>query len=517
MLASVVLVDSKQVLVRLKATDTRWLFAFFAVYLLQIVLIGLRWSTISRQLGVPLSWRRASAEYSLSILVNQLLPTGFAGDGLRAVRHARRCPSRGFLKVLEALALDRVSGQLGLFLVVLSSLPLTLEAGLVDPRSVLIALGVAAAALVLAVLILRLVPSYRHLLIPVRSFVGRAGGLLLSPRKAALHLPLSIILIGTLLLQLYFAARAISVPLDGHLLFWLGPLVLLAASVPSFFGGWGIREGASAILFASAGLQASTGVAVSLLFGAFALVCALPGFIVLLLDGQPSARRSSRAEAEASWTHAHAVGMLIGTVMALALDLPPLLTFVGALSLSFLVVQSRGVWTPTGHFGIANAVTTLRLFLTVALLIGCEKQRGEVLAATAIGILLLDLVDGWLARRSGADSPFGARYDMEVDAVFVLSLTFALAARHVAGPWILLGGLWRYLYVLAPLLVPTPVGEAARSIYYRLAYVLMVASFVVALLTPPVWGTFLGLLGTSVISLSFIHSFWRRYMRPEVA
>jgi len=42
--------------------------------------------------------------------------------------------------------------------------------------------------------------------------------------------------------------------------------ILLAASVPSFFGGWGIREGASAILFGSVGLGSSSGVAVSLVF-----------------------------------------------------------------------------------------------------------------------------------------------------------------------------------------------------------------------------------------------------------
>jgi glycosyltransferase 2 family protein len=296
LVASVALVDSKQVLDRLRAIDARWLLAFAALYALQIVLIGLRWSTISRQLGVPLSWRRASAEYSLSILVNQLLPTGFAGDGLRAVRHTRRS-GYAFLRVLEVLALDRLSGQSALLLIVLASLPLTLQAGLIEPKSVLVGALALIAILALAALSLRVVPGWRHLLSPTRSFVARAGGLLLNPRRAIRHLPLSLALIGTLLWQLYFAARAIGLTLDTHRLFWLGPLVLLAASVPSFFGGWGIREGASAILFASAGLAGSTGVAVSLLFGAFALLCALPGFVVLLFDRQ----RPVLPEASRSW------------------------------------------------------------------------------------------------------------------------------------------------------------------------------------------------------------------------
>jgi len=282
---SVALVDSRQVAARLKATDTRWLFAFFATYVVELGLLGLRWANIARHLGIPLGWRRASAEYSLSMLINQLLPTGIAGDGLRAVRHARRCRARTFPQILEALALDRVSGQIGLALIVLSSLPFMLQAKLVDGRSLSLGLGGFFAAVVVLGLALRQVPKSSHRLSSTRAFMSRATRLLLSPRRAAVHLPLSLLLVAGLLLQLYFAARAVGISLDGHLLFWLGSLVLLAASVPSFFGGWGIREGASAVLFASAGLPSSTGVAVSLVFGAFLLVCALPGVVVLLFDG----------------------------------------------------------------------------------------------------------------------------------------------------------------------------------------------------------------------------------------
>jgi uncharacterized membrane protein YbhN (UPF0104 family) len=282
--ASVALVDARQVIAQLEAADAHWLLAYFVTYVIELGLLGLRWSNIARQLHVPLGWRRASAEYSLSMLVNQLLPTGVAGDGLRAVRHARRCRSRSFSQILEALALDRLSGQLGLGLMVLASLPLSLRANLVDGNSLLWALG-AVVALVLGMLcLLALLPRLRLFLAPAQGFVGRAARLLLSPRRAAGHLPLSLLLVCGLLLQLYFAARAVGVTLDLQLLCWLGSLVLLAGSVPSFFGGWGVREGASALLFASAGFHGSTGVAVSLVFGAFALVCALPGAVVLLWD-----------------------------------------------------------------------------------------------------------------------------------------------------------------------------------------------------------------------------------------
>ena len=89
-------------------------------------------------------------------------------------------------------------------------------------------------------------------------------------------MPLSLLFTGLVLAQLYVAARALGIELRFGQLLWLGPLLLLATSMPSFFAGWGIREGASALLFASVGLPSSSGVAVALVFGAFTLIASPP-------------------------------------------------------------------------------------------------------------------------------------------------------------------------------------------------------------------------------------------------
>jgi uncharacterized membrane protein YbhN (UPF0104 family) len=281
---SLLLVDTRQVAEHLAALDLRWLAAFFAVYALQLVLLGLRWSAISRQLGVPLGWRRASLEYALSLLVNNVLPTGFAGDGLRALRHAQRCPEQTLPRVLEVLALDRLSGQLALGLVVLVSAPLTAAAGLLDPALLAGAAAMLASVVWLGRLLIGRVAARSRFGAACSAFLARAGSVLLAPRQAAVHLPLSVMLTATLLLQIWISALAGGIRLGfGHLI-WLGPLILLAASAPSFFGSWGVREGASALLFATAGLPSSAGVTVSLLFGSFSLACALPGALVMLLD-----------------------------------------------------------------------------------------------------------------------------------------------------------------------------------------------------------------------------------------
>jgi glycosyltransferase 2 family protein len=296
-LVCVFCVDARQVGQRLSAIDARWLLGFFVVYLLQIGLLGLRWSAISRQLGVPLGWRRASAEYALSVLMNNVLPTGFAGDGWRAVRHSSRCPKHSLSQILEVLAFDRVSGQVALIFVVLVGAPFAIQAHLLDPRVVALILVGGLSVLWFARRWVRRSAPERRMRAALRGFVARAMAVMLQPARAVVHLPLSLLLTSSLLLQLWLAARAAGIVLDFGLLFWLGPLIVLAASAPSFFGSWGVREGASALLFASAGLSSSGGVAVSLLFGTFSLVSALPGAIVMLFDGAPRALRGSEAVA----------------------------------------------------------------------------------------------------------------------------------------------------------------------------------------------------------------------------
>ena len=67
---------------------------------------------------------------------------------------------------------------------------------------------------------------------------------------------------------------------------------------------------------------------------------------------------------------------------------------------------------------------------------------------------VLDGVDGWLARRSGLASAFGARFDMEVDALLIMALAILAWQHGKAGSWVLLSGLLRYAFVAAGWLAP---------------------------------------------------------------
>ncbi|KGE02626.1 CDP-alcohol phosphatidyltransferase family protein [Pseudohaliea rubra] len=105
---------------------------------------------------------------------------------------------------------------------------------------------------------------------------------------------------------------------------------------------------------------------------------------------------------------------------------------------------------PFADLGLGNVVTLARLVLTSALLaplVAPGVRWGIV--GLALLALFLDGVDGWLARRQGRESPFGARFDMEVDAAFGLILAANAFLAGSGGPAVLLLGLPRYAFAAA--------------------------------------------------------------------
>jgi phosphatidylglycerophosphate synthase len=136
------------------------------------------------------------------------------------------------------------------------------------------------------------------------------------------------------------------------------------------------------------------------------------------------------------------------------------LLFFGAAAL--LVLGRVGAHHPFPRFGAANFVTMLRVSLVagVAGLIGEPPSPG--IAWLAIGgvvvVAVLDGVDGWLARRNGGTSAFGARFDMETDAALILFLAMLVWLHGKAGAWVIVCGLMRYGFVATGFVLPWMAG-----------------------------------------------------------
>jgi len=138
-------------------------------------------------------------------------------------------------------------------------------------------------------------------------------------------------------------------------------------------------------------------------------------------------------------------------------------------------------------------VTTLRLALVALLAAALGEPHTAVLAwaATTVAVVVsgLDGVDGWLARRSTLASAFGARFDMETDALLILVLS-ALAWRwDRAGAWVLACGLMRYAFVAAAWAWPwmtRPLPPSWRRKFVCVVQIVGLAIVVAPVLQPPI-------------------------------
>ena len=126
--------------------------------------------------------------------------------------------------------------------------------------------------------------------------------------------------------------------------------------------------------------------------------------------------------------------------------------FGGYLLLLLPLLASLHAHRPHTRFGSANTVTLVRAAIVclLASLYG-EQWSANALVVTGVAIfaLTLDGVDGWLARLRGTESRFGARFDMETDALLVLVLSLLAWESDRAGAWVLIAGLLRYIFVAA--------------------------------------------------------------------
>ncbi|QUS35268.1 CDP-alcohol phosphatidyltransferase family protein [Falsirhodobacter algicola] len=183
---------------------------------------------------------------------------------------------------------------------------------------------------------------------------------------------------------------------------------------------------------------------------------------------------------------------------AVAAAVPGPAAMAGTALITYGAAAGLILWGLPAHapsrFGPANTVTVFRTAM-VAWVAGCIFGSGHftpgssdalvwatVLAAFAA--LALDGVDGWLARRTGLASRFGARFDMEVDAALILLLSVAAWMTGKAGVWALAIGGMRYGFIAAQAVLPALRRDLAPSIRRKTICVVQVVSLCLIALPP---------------------------------
>lgn len=276
-------VDFGQAMGMLKETNVYWLILAFCLVQLQVILSAWRWQITALRLEQQLTLKRAVGEYYLATVANLSLPGGVTGDAARVLRNRS---GAGWQQVTQAVMLERLAGQLALFLIAFLGWilwPLTMDLG-VPPSAGRIFV---AALLLTLILLVALALIIRFGADPVSRFVVGFGPAIhrvwLTDGQWRIQLLLSVLVVTTYLGVFLASSYALSQPIPLVAVFTLVPIVLLSMALPLSIGGWGVREAVAASLWPVAGLLPEAGVATSILYGLVSLLAAVPAALLIQL------------------------------------------------------------------------------------------------------------------------------------------------------------------------------------------------------------------------------------------
>ena len=187
-------------------------------------------------------------------------------------------------------------------------------------------------------------------------------------------------------------------------------------------------------------------------------------------DPARSVHNRHRAIAELT---AGLIPLLVSTGITASVFALPAMYMLRAVAIYVLmaILILRHVPSTREGLGPANWVTLGRA--TLVLCVAALIPQPEVLLDAGywwiIGVttvaMVLDGVDGRVARHTRTSSAFGAHFDMELDSLLMLVLALLVWRSGRVGPWVVLVGLPRYLFVGAGWLWPwmrAPLPERLR-------------------------------------------------------
>ncbi|WP_187431657.1 hypothetical protein ROLI_037950 [Roseobacter fucihabitans] len=213
--------------------------------------------------------------------------------------------------------------------------------------------------------------------------------------------------------------------------------------------------------------------------------------------------------------------VLVSLVWALSERIYANATLPVALFLAVAGTAGAGLMRHYSHpaLGACNVVTLLRAAI-VSVLAGAiiapptSDLAYWCICAAALLALSLDGLDGWLARRRGQSSGFGARFDMETDALLggVLAV---IAWQSGVAIIVLLLGFMRYVFVLTSWIWPWLSAPLPDNLRRKTVCVVQIAALIVLIAPDVSWvaSALIAYGATALLAWSFaidIAALWRR-------
>lgn len=286
-------IDTHSFLADIKASNKGLLLIAFVISLINYFLCFLRWEMLVKAANIHLSKKRLLTSFSGGIFFSLFLPSTIGGDVARSIDLSKF--TKKPREVTATVLLDRLSGFVGLVILVLVSLSLGFNL-VKDNFVVLLSCAILFSILVISLLVL----FNKYLFSKIRGFLdspkrGKTREMFISlyqeihyfqKHKGVLlkNLGISLLIQTISPVAFYITALSLGVNQVSPLYFFIfTPIIGAITLLPISIGGFGLRENIAVILFSKTGIEASSVAAMALLNSFFILLIGIIGGIIYVL------------------------------------------------------------------------------------------------------------------------------------------------------------------------------------------------------------------------------------------
>jgi len=284
-------IDIKVLADEIKNSDKFFLSVGFIVLSFIYFLGFLRWKMLLSAAGINISLKRLISSFSGGVFFSIFLPSTIGGDLVRAADLAGH--TKKTKEVIATVFLDRLSGYIGLVLVILVSL--FLGRNLILDKVVLSSVSIIVIILILGLLVL----FNNTIYLKIAKFLSSPGAGKIKAAIKNMHQEIHIFrnrkktialnLLLSFFIQLvnpvcaYFIGLSLGIKIEFIYFLIFLPIIGAVTLLPIALGGLGLREGLFVLYFAKAGVIKQSALAMSLLSFSFVVFYGAIGGLIYVL------------------------------------------------------------------------------------------------------------------------------------------------------------------------------------------------------------------------------------------
>ena len=284
-------IEVHDLLADIKKADKLFLSIGFVVFFFSYFLGFLRWRMLLKAANIQIPLKKLISSFSGGIFFSIFLPSTIGGDIVRSAdlgEHTKKVK-----EVIATVFLDRLSGYIGLVIVILPAI--LLGKNLVRDRVVFSSVAVIVSVLVFVLLVL----FNKRIYTGISRFLSSPGAGKIKETIKDIHQEIHIfrnhqqtiiynLILSTIIqlispLSIYFIACALGVKVNFIYFLIFLPIIGAITLIPISIGGLGLREGLFVAYFAKAGVIKQLALAMSLLSFSFIVIYGSIGGLIYVL------------------------------------------------------------------------------------------------------------------------------------------------------------------------------------------------------------------------------------------